>query len=1779
MPVDPMRLFDDLNPNNSLSAAEVLKNVCRFINENEKETERLFYHIEQRSTNHNTGSPTMTLRDLRKEQTVCRRLLKMKEQTKHAKEGAKEMLRSDFSEQYIHKLRVIRIKQLMEEPDVAEAKRAQLEFWLDESHQRGKKAGLHNALLQDIEDGLETPIGAINANPGMLIAHKKMLKRSKGTIDPILFNAKSGRMFSNDRLNPLIKYEKVLQRRGQRRKASLKRLALEEDYTPTELATINAAREGNRLLSYLGTHGAGSTSIHKDMQDLLKRQANLLEQQKEMVDMDVGDEQDVGVGNDDDDDDTQINVDGIKLDSQGKPVKGKQFNPKKKPTASGESTPALREERKRVIDTQLATINKQISNLITKKEDFDQTQHVRHDAKDSSLVHIANQPYVYCRVVAAYGQTVVVEQCGSNSYMKHAQFFVQDELEQIQRAAGVPTLQLDNRDNLDHQPDDEFDEQGNARDGQLTIPGHQRKPHKVRANRRRWHCIKSRHLDLLCGDYVFIDPAPGRAWTSGAHESTSASTLASMNNTGADDHGVVKATFSRLNLLQKSGRSTSKLQHLEESNPVCSNIDNMVILCAAEGQPAFSTSLIDRYLAAAQFAGIKATIVYNKIDLIEMVSEAEKILSDLKEQRLTVHEKEKSLKKKLGKKDFRKMKQRMLKDQKKKLKDTHFYTTTMQRYQNKLLYSDALAKELQQLDEEDEYQQLVEDQNSQTQNVNKDDIYEEDEHGRLTLKTAPSKNKKDYSVPALIKRQNDPTLMNPEKRVNALDYYYNDEEYDDEEEDRVLLEQQLEKWINKKKRQSSREVEEKLREYERIGVKVIRCSARTGVGIDELDGLLSRFHSTGFVGQSGVGKSSLLNAIIPDLDLQTSSITVQGKGQHTTTSSRMFHLPNGGSVIDTPGSQGFIPPAVEPDYVQELFPEIKALAKYCKLAGKCMHTKEVGCAVREAVGDGSNRAIIPVTITELFDPLLMNNIRVAEFRARLENGEIREIAEKYAGNDPVLLYAKRFYRDLDAGKILTSNVHTHIPLDTAVDLGAKVELDESGQAMLHANEEVLRTHRAKTSAEYEKAPANVIPLEESDIESDGNELPYNIRKLKHANRELSDIIEMKLTHFGDDAQYTDEEDEIIQNEMKIQDELDKYYALKRYQAGGGTIGDENDPYVAAKRQRRENRRLKREKLEEERIKNGEFDKFDLNFDYNIEAMTQEILRVQKSDLVFEAEHLHNLDHVGDGGKQLKDDIYQDARRTAIALAEIDLQDRLKKHQERKQKRQQYQIEEANQDAIEEKERMENDILKFRAHKLGITVEQLLEYQELVKKQRDAEFEEKEQREAEHKAKYEQFDKQSTDQEGFAIDTVEDMEGPREAVFERIIDPNAPEESHIDYNKPSTGKPQTKKERYAELQRQAQDKNAAKFAPHPSILKQLAKEEGEGVPGALEYAGELIFSQREKDQLLAKEHRESNAPYWRKERDRLTQRRFGSKLPADANAYIPQFRYDNYISMVNMMQKTEEFLEKRKKKKSLTKQEEEKIKKREKQAELFEKRQIERRRLLADQDPFGVRQDMQRLTDKTREDTWAELTPAQMNWFSAKLAHTLPNKLTLLEGKSDQPIRKGVSDKTLNKEQYANLLTNPNHIKDDDDDAETRAFQHEMLTNMSAIYDERRKDYQNIDTEGQFQRSTAEHWQRSGHLRSSWDDINKMTEKRDRLSRLQQDDKLARQKFGGIKNTYGEQWQSHVHQYSDEDNDAFEMRRNQQAGGDNFTKRLNMEMDGFTMDDLQKFHNSGNGPTH
>jgi len=247
--------------------------------------------------------------------------------------------------------------------------------------------------------------------------------------------------------------------------------------------------------------------------------------------------------------------------------------------------------------------------------------------------------------------------------------------------------------------------------------------------------------------------------------------------------------------------------------------------------------------------------------------------------------------------------------------------------------------------------------------------------------------------------------------------------------------------------------------------------------------------------------------------------------------------------------------------------------------------------------------------------------------------------------------------------------------------------------------------------------------------------------------------------------------------------------------------------------------------------------------------------------------------------------------------------------------------------------------------------------------------------------------------------------------------------------------------------------------------------------------------------------------------------------------------------------------------------------------LFEKRQIERRRLLADQDPFGVRQDMQRLTDKTREDTWAELTPAQMNWFSAKLAHTLPNKLTLLEGKSDQPIRKGVSDKTLNKEQYANLLTNPNHIKDDDDDAETRAFQHEMLTNMSAIYDERRKDYQNIDTEGQFQRSTAEHWQRSGHLRSSWDDINKMTEKRDRLSRLQQDDKLARQKFGGIKNTYGEQWQSHVHQYSDEDNDAFEMRRNQQAGGDNFTKRLNMEMDGFTMDDLQKFHNSGNGPTH
>ena len=138
--------------------------------------------------------------------------------------------------------------------------------------------------------------------------------------------------------------------------------------------------------------------------------------------------------------------------------------------------------------------------------------------------------------------------------------------------------------------------------------------------------------------------------------------------------------------------------------------------------------------------------------------------------------------------------------------------------------------------------------------------------------------------------------------------------------------------------------------YENIGYTCLQVSAETGMGLDQLKALLKDKISV-FSGNSGVGKSTLLNRLIPGLSLRTAEISEAHKmGMHTTTFSEMIRLPEGGWVIDTPGIKGFGTFDMEPGEISGYFREIFHFSKDCKY-GNCTHTHEPGCAVLKAVED------------------------------------------------------------------------------------------------------------------------------------------------------------------------------------------------------------------------------------------------------------------------------------------------------------------------------------------------------------------------------------------------------------------------------------------------------------------------------------------------------------------------------------------------------------------------------------------------------------------------------------------------------------------------------------------------------------------------------------------------------------------------------------------------------------------------------------------------------------
>lgn len=136
--------------------------------------------------------------------------------------------------------------------------------------------------------------------------------------------------------------------------------------------------------------------------------------------------------------------------------------------------------------------------------------------------------------------------------------------------------------------------------------------------------------------------------------------------------------------------------------------------------------------------------------------------------------------------------------------------------------------------------------------------------------------------------------------------------------------------------------------YRSIGYDTMGISAATGQNIDRLAEYLHGKVSL-FSGNSGVGKTTLINALIPDLDLRTTEISaVHDTGMHTTTFSEMYDLPGGGGIIDTPGVRGFGVFDFKKEEVSHYFPEIFRCGADCRF-DNCTHTHEPGCAVRKAV--------------------------------------------------------------------------------------------------------------------------------------------------------------------------------------------------------------------------------------------------------------------------------------------------------------------------------------------------------------------------------------------------------------------------------------------------------------------------------------------------------------------------------------------------------------------------------------------------------------------------------------------------------------------------------------------------------------------------------------------------------------------------------------------------------------------------------------------------------------
>ena len=156
--------------------------------------------------------------------------------------------------------------------------------------------------------------------------------------------------------------------------------------------------------------------------------------------------------------------------------------------------------------------------------------------------------------------------------------------------------------------------------------------------------------------------------------------------------------------------------------------------------------------------------------------------------------------------------------------------------------------------------------------------------------------------------------------------------------------------------------------FEEIGYKVLSISVEQKTGMEEVQNLL-KDKTTLLSGHSGVGKSSFINELFPELKLKTMDVSGwSGKGMHTTTFAEMFDLPFGGKIIDTPGIRELGVIDISRQELSHYFPEMRKLLNDCQF-NNCLHVNEPGCAIKKATSEGKIHVERYVSYCTILDSL------------------------------------------------------------------------------------------------------------------------------------------------------------------------------------------------------------------------------------------------------------------------------------------------------------------------------------------------------------------------------------------------------------------------------------------------------------------------------------------------------------------------------------------------------------------------------------------------------------------------------------------------------------------------------------------------------------------------------------------------------------------------------------------------------------------------------------------